>query len=197
MLTLTNAVYTSGGTQFDIPTYNFRAHLPALPYGAPNGVQAITFFDDGGAVWINGTLGLRHRDDATNVFGVYSGNPYAVNPASDAIYEGIFNLPGVSMTAANNVVAVEVKQADTTNSDVTMGLILIGLYDSFAPTLHIDPVSNRPFNQATLTWSSGTLEYNTNLSRGSGWQVLPGATSPYTIIYAPSGGTNMMFFRLH
>jgi len=197
MLTLTNAVYTSGGTQFDIPTYNFRAHLPALPYGAPNGVQAITFFDDGGAVWINGTLGLRHRDDATNVFGVYSGNPYAVNPASDAIYEGIFNLQGVSMTAANNVVAVEVKQADATSSGVTMGLILIGLYDSFAPTLHVDTVSDRAFNQATLTWSSGTLEYNTNLSRGSGWQVLPGATSPYTIIYAPSGGTNMMFFRLH
>ena len=53
-----------------------------------------------------------NRDDATNVFAAYSGNPYAINPASDAIYEGLFNLPAIALTGNNNVVAVELKQAD-------------------------------------------------------------------------------------
>jgi len=193
MLTLSNATA-------DLTTYNFRTHFGNFPYGVPNRLQAVSFFDDGGAVWVNGTLGFRNRDDATNVFAAYSGNPYAINPASDAIYEGLFDLPAIALTTANNVVAVELKQADATSSDATMGLILIGLYDSFAPRLNA--ATDRNFQQTDLTWSSGTLQYNTNLSRGSGWHDVPGAVSPYTVFWSPglgaghAGGTNTLFYRL-
>jgi len=95
---------------------------------------------------------------------------------------------------------VELKQADATSSDATMGLILVGIYDSFAPRLNA--ATDRNFQQTDLTWSSGVLQLNTNLSRGSGWHDVPGAVSPYTVFWSPglgaghAGGTNTLFYRL-
>jgi len=192
-MTLTNAVYGF----LDIPTYNFRAHIGGLPNGVPQHLEAYTFFDDGGRVYINGQAAVTNRDDTTNVFTIYS-NAAAVS--GETTYEGPFHISPSVLSTANNVVAVEVKQVNSGSSDATMGLYLIGIYDSFAPRLNA--ATDRGFQQTDLTWSSGILQLNTNLSRGSGWHDVPGATSPYTVHWAPgtglgtSGGTNTLFFRL-
>lgn len=197
-LVLTNNLYNPSGTnELDIPTYNFRAHLAALPYGVPNALQAISFFDDGGRVYINGTVAFTNRDDPTNVFGVYSG---AGAVSAETTLEGPFNINPSVLTSGENVVAVELKQTTATSSDATMGLILVGIYDSFAPRL--TATTDRSFQQTDLTWTTGILQYNTNLSRGSGWHDAPGATSPAHVYWAPgtgpghANGTNTLFFRL-
>jgi len=192
-LTLTNAIYNF----LDIPTYNFRTRLDALPYGVPNGLYAYSFFDDGGRVYINGNVAFTNRDDPTNVFAIYS-NVGAIS--AETTYEGPFQIAPSVLHPDANVVAVEIKQVNSGSSDATMGLILVGLYDSFAPRLNAS--TDRGFQQTDLTWSSGTLQYNTNLSRGSGWHDVPGAVSPYTVYWSPglgvghAGGTNTLFFRL-
>jgi hypothetical protein len=186
-LTLTNAIYTLNATQFDIPSYDFRTHISLT--SIPQSLQAITFFDDGGAIFINGTPVLRRRDDATNVFGVYSGNPSAINPASDAIYEGPFDLPTGNLVVGDNVIAVEIKQADATSSDVTMGLQLIGFYSTLpvmAPKLTI----THSGGNVIITWPSGILQESTTLP--SFTDTLDSPTSPYTV--SASGAKK--FYRL-
>jgi len=179
-MTLTNTAVSPFTN--DIATYNFRTHLNLT--AIPQHLQAVTFFDDAGAVFINGTSVLRLRDNLTNTFSILGG----AAPTGETTYEGPFDLPTANLVVGDNVIAVEVKQSSITSSDATMGLRLIGFYTTVAPRLTIDPPD--AFGDTTLTWGSGILQSSPNIT--GPWTDVSLASSPYSTGTTPG----RKFYRL-
>ncbi|HRY50524.1 MAG TPA: lamin tail domain-containing protein [Candidatus Paceibacterota bacterium] len=114
VLPLTNAIGDS------ITTYYFRSRFlyPFPPSGAV--LQAYLAVDDGAVVYLNGQEALR----AGMPTGPVANDTFASRNVGNAKVEGPFALPTTSLVQGENVLAVEVHQANSNSSDITFGLSL-------------------------------------------------------------------------
>ena len=90
------------------------------------------------------------------------------------------------------MIAVEMKQVNPTSSDLTMGLQLIGFYDTASL---LTPKLNFTYNAGTLTltWSSGTLQTN---APSGGWADVGAASSPWPVNNVPTRVPRTQLYRL-
>jgi spore coat protein CotH len=150
----------------NIPTYYFRhAFNVGDPARFSNGLIIRVRFDDGVAVYLNGTeLARRNITNPNTPFANFAN----AQNADEQGYAAIF-VPATALVTGNNVIAAEVKQINATSSDVGFDLQLEGvlvevtsvpLVSTGATWRYLDNGSNQgtawiqpTFNDST--WSSG------------------------------------------
>jgi hypothetical protein len=114
------------------PTIYFRRSFSVVSAGAYEGLILRVLRDDGAAVYLNGTLLVAdgvaipssHDQFATQI----------VDGANETTYFA-YSAPATAMVDGVNVLAVEVKQANPTSSDLGFDLELEGLVDQTPPEL--------------------------------------------------------------
>ncbi len=124
-LSVTNALWPIQA----IPTYYFRVHF--FFWGNPrlSRLRLTPLIDDGAIFYLNGQEAARYRvNPGTPVpFDAYcqavSTNTSAVGTAG---FGQPINLPLTNVVQGDNVLAIELKQWNATDGDITMGLILSG-----------------------------------------------------------------------
>jgi hypothetical protein len=101
-------------------TYYFRARfsLGSVPTGAF--LQLSHIIDDGAVFWLNGQELTRFNLP----LGTVGHSTPAAPTVGDATLVGPVNLPGDLLRAGENVLAVEVHQANLSSSDIVMGCLL-------------------------------------------------------------------------
>ncbi|MHB8521724.1 MAG: lamin tail domain-containing protein [Limisphaerales bacterium] len=100
--------------------YYFRTHFSFNTNTAGVQLQTQTVIDDGAVIYLNGVQVFRLGMPS----GAISYSTLAARTVTDAAYEGPFNLPANNLLEGDNVLAVEVHQANATSSDITFGMTL-------------------------------------------------------------------------
>jgi hypothetical protein len=194
VLPLTNA--TLGGIGGTNITFYFRAPVTVgfNPSAPGNVVRAISYFDDGGVIYANGSEQVRFN--LTN-------SPVALNYTNLAIVAstegngGLVTSNLLGLVVGNNLIAVEVHQNSVTSSDIAWGMQLEAFVTSFSgpvtgPRLNIS--RNLATGQVTVSWTGGgTLQETSALpaSGAAGWSDVPGNPNPY--VFTPVPGQNRFF----
>ncbi len=114
------------------PTIYFRRTFSVSSAAAYEGLILRLLRDDGAAVYLNGTLLVAdgvaipsdHNQFATQI----------VDGANESTYF-VYTAPAAALANGLNVLAVEVKQANATSSDLGFDLELVGLIDEDSPNL--------------------------------------------------------------
>ena len=125
-----NALFYVGSDSFTLPkntaltlgksAYYFRTHFtPALTNPAAL-LRIQTLIDDGALVWLNGQPLYRQNLNPTSP--AYS--DYAASTVSKATFNGPTDVPATWLLPGDNVLAVEVHQANASSSDLTFALRL-------------------------------------------------------------------------
>jgi len=106
-------------------TYYFRTtlNLTASQLNSISRFYVDTLIDDGAVVYVNGNEVLRLRMPD----GPITGNTFAQGTVGDAMLEGPFYVDPDRFGPGNNVIAVEVHQANLASSDIVFGLMLHGV----------------------------------------------------------------------
>ncbi len=193
-LNLTNQ--TLAGISGTNITFYFRTTVASLPFNPStpgNSIQAVSYFDDGGVIYVNGAEALRFN--LTN-------SPVALNYtnlATAGSTEGAGGLITSNLTGfvqGNNIIAAEVHQNAINSSDVAWGMQLeatVTTFGSGCPQPHIS--QNAGTGQVTITWTgSATLEEATVLANPSAntvWVLSPRVNG---VAFTPSGTTK--YYRL-
>ncbi len=169
---------TSPVSGTNLVTAYFRAHFNYTGNTNATILELSGKFDDGGVVYLNGIELVRYGMAA----GVVTDATFATRGGGDADREDVsrFYLPAL-LRSGDNVIAVDVHQANLTSSDMTMGLTVnaLTLVQLATPArLRIVEVGAN----ITITWTGGgTLQSSTDISSPANWaNVVPAATSPYT-----------------
>ncbi len=127
-LSLTNAAW-GGGTNA-LPTYYFRVHFnfPSRPECAQY-LRLFPFIDDGAIFYLNGQEAARYRV-TPGVAVPFDSYCQFVSTEASAVGTASFgqpiDLPTTNLVQGDNVLAVELKQWNATDQDITMGVILTG-----------------------------------------------------------------------
>lgn len=98
-------------------TFYFRARftMPVKPVGAQLSLNLV--LDDGAVVYLNGVEIYRVRmPDGAPAYATF-----ATAVVDNAVFEGPFTIPADALVAGENVLAVEVHQANAGSSDIVMG----------------------------------------------------------------------------
>jgi hypothetical protein len=114
------------------PTLYFRRSFAVVSAGDYEGLTLRVLRDDGAAVYLNGTLLL------ADGVAVPSSHPQFATQIVDGANETtffVYSVPATALVNGVNVLAVEVKQANPTSSDLGFDLELTGLLDQTAPEL--------------------------------------------------------------
>lgn len=101
-------------------TYYFRAHFQVNTNLAGYKLQMETIIDDGAIVYLNGAEVFRLGMPT----GTVNYGTYATRTVNNAVLEGPFELPMSDLKEGDNVIAVEVHQANASSSDIVFGLNL-------------------------------------------------------------------------
>jgi hypothetical protein len=106
-------------------TYYFRTalNLTAAQLNSISQFYVNTLIDDGAVVYVNGAEILRLRMPD----GPVTGNTFAQGVVGDAMLEGPFEIPSDQFVAGENIIAVEVHQANLASSDIVFGMTLNGV----------------------------------------------------------------------
>jgi hypothetical protein len=151
--------------------YYFRAHFS---YAGPT--NNLTFnltdiIDDGLVVYLNGLEIYRHNMPA----GTINYSTFSSTTISDATQLGPVSIPAANLQDGDNVLAVEVHQANLSSSDIAMALAL-------------DAVISET-NSVVSGSSIPTLVFNEVLARNLSFPSAGGTTSDWIEIYNPSTNT--------
>ena len=98
-----------------------------------------------------------------------------------------------SLRSGDNLLAVMLIQANSTSSDLTMGLRIVALTQTTGPGgARLSFTYNG--SNLTITWNpaGGTLQSSVDLKT---WQDVTGAASPYTVTNVKTAGAHK-FFRV-
>jgi Immunoglobulin domain/Bacterial Ig-like domain len=173
--------------------------------GDPSSVQSLsmrTVVDDSCVIYLNGVEVLRVGIDPT------------VNPilfatqgrtVGDAVYEGPFDISTASLVAGQNVLACELKQHDSTSSDLIWGCELSAVFSSLslsAPQIltQPSPATQTVDEGASVTYSvvasgSPAPDFQWQHNTGSGFVDVPGATTS-TLILDPANPSDSGDYRV-
>lgn len=99
--------------------YYFRTHFNFAGDPSQAALEIKTVIDDGGAIYLNGQEVYRLFLPAGADY-----STYATRTVGDAAYEGPFPISSAALKQGDNVLAVEVHQANASSSDVVFGLTL-------------------------------------------------------------------------
>jgi hypothetical protein len=113
-------------------TYYFRTHFAFSGDPSSTALQFSTMIDDGAVFYLNGTefyrLGM--ADGTVNY------NTLANRTVGDAASEGPFTVGVTNLVKGDNVLAVEVHQANASSSDIVLGMTLATTDSSASPGGH-------------------------------------------------------------
>lgn len=180
---------TLGPSSSRTPTFYFRIefNLDVEPSNV-SALQLRTIIDDGAAFYLNGnptpafTLGM----PATWNYGTY-----AARTVGDATWEGPFNINTGYLVRGRNVLAAEVKQVNSTSSDVVFGASLHAILTTPNISAQIAPVTpdprTEPVDSLTISFSepvTGLDLSDLRLTRDNGANLLTAAQTLST----PDGG---------
>ncbi len=125
-----NALFHVGGESFTMPqntaltlgksAYYFRTHFTPATNDPLATLQLQALIDDGALVWLNGHPLYRQNLNQANP--AYA--DYAASTVSTASFNGPNEVPTTWLVPGDNVLAVEVHQANAGSSDVTFALKL-------------------------------------------------------------------------
>jgi hypothetical protein len=118
-----------------IVTYYFRTHFHWPGPTASAVLTARALLDDGAVLYLNGAEVMRVGMPAAPA--PISYNTFANRTVGDAAADEVFSLPATALAEGDNVLAVEVHQADAAGTDVVFGLALGTNFSSSLPDLII------------------------------------------------------------
>jgi len=148
-ITVSRQIVGTPGTPSAITnaTQLFRTHFNVANPSSSTGVVVRLMADDGAVVYING-------NPVANL-NMTAGTPYTAFSAAGSGDDGAgffdFNIPLSSVVAGDNLVAVEVHQANIGSTDISFDLMIWGTRPP-APTLTITPLIDGTFD---VSWPTG------------------------------------------
>ena len=175
---------TSPVSLTNLVTAYFRAHFTYSGDTNATLLELSGKFDDGGVVYLNGTELVRYGMAASPP--AVTDTTFATRTGGDADREDVslFLVPA-SLRSGDNVIAVDVHQANITSSDMTMGLTvqartLVPLATAARLTI------TESGGNVTVTWAGGgTLQSSMDISNPANWTNVGGSpTSPYTTAHS-------------
>ena len=160
-------------------TYYFRAHftLAASDFVPFMTMVATNFADDGAVVFLNGTEVARIRVPAGQ-----NSTTLSPGPAAEGQYE-VNSIATNALLVGDNVIAVEVHQANNASSDIVHGMSLFANYPAVSSVAFTSQPQGGTYNVGSAvtlsaTTSGGPVFYQWQTNNGSGVYVdIPGATS--------------------
>lgn len=132
----TTLALNSGG--HFVTNFYFRNHFTITNRSLLSGIILSNVIDDGSVTYFNGTEVSRFNMPAGEILAT----TFAVGTATEGVYS-TSTLPIASVIEGDNVLAIEVHQADTGSSDVVMGAALFATYlrPNTVPIVLTNPVS--------------------------------------------------------
>lgn len=100
-------------------TYYFRSHFNYIGDASKIALNLSTVVDDGLIIYLNG-----HEIYRVAMTDPVNYATFATRVVGDAVYEGPYALPSTWLQQGDNVVAVEVHQANSGSSDIVFGMTL-------------------------------------------------------------------------
>jgi hypothetical protein len=180
----------SNAPGFETSNCFFRTHFRYSGNPATNLFLFHGKFDDDAVVYLNGTelerVGI--PSTATLVRTGYGETNYVGARGvgdGDAQDSALFLAPA-GLINGDNVIAVEIYQANAGSSDLTMALEI----DEVLPTVHPKLVLTFDGFEYSIAWGAGTLESAT--SPTGPWSTVSPQTNPYTV----STATGKKFYRV-
>jgi hypothetical protein len=134
--------------------------------------------DDGLVLYLNGKPVY---NTASSVVVAPFANYFPGSAVGDADWSGVIDLPVTNLVRGDNVIAAEVKQVNSTSTDITFGLELIADLTECGSEEAAVLTYARTDTGLILSWSASgyVLEQATALT--GPWTQVTGAVSPYPV----------------
>jgi hypothetical protein len=186
MLNLTNPPTANAQTL----AYYFRTTFVVPSRSAGMRLRLRTLVDDGAVYYLNGQEVYRLRMASPPMLLAYTNLAVATQSDNQNVYEGPFALSADALRDGENVLAVEVHQADATSSDVSFAAQL----SAELPGLPLPALTiARSGDSVVLTWTPGdAVLQSAELVSGPWSDVLPTPPNPYRVL----SGETAKFYRL-
>jgi hypothetical protein len=186
MLNLTNPPSADRQTL----AYYFRTTFSVPGLAAGTRLRLRTLVDDGGVFYLNGEEIYRLRLTPAPWLVSYTNLALVGQNDSQNVYEGPFAISASALRDGENVLAVEVHQADATSSDISFAAQLIAETPGFPlPKL----ILARSADAVVLTWTpADAVLQSAELVTGPWLDVLPAPPNPYRV----TPGETAKFYRL-
>jgi hypothetical protein len=170
-------------------TVYFRKQFDLPPALAGAGVRIRTLVDDGALFWLNGRYLFHLGMPGT----IANSSDLATRIVDVAQWEGPFDRFDPSLAAGQNLLAIEVHQADPQDTDVVFGTQIEALILPSQMPLAAVPISfTRIQNSLILRWAEPGLALEHATLVTGPWTPLPDAQSPFSVQLTNQTG----FYRL-
>lgn len=185
------------------PTVHFRRAFSVTNAAHFEGLVLHLLRDDGAAVYLNGTLLLADGVSIPSTHSAYA--TQIVDGPNETTYF-VRTAPSAALVDGLNVLAVEVKQANATSSDLGFDLEVQGLLDQTPPTLlEVEPRPQRVltslefirvvFDEAVTGVEAGDLLINTQPA--TGLTLISPREYTFTFPPPPSGAVTVAWAPAH